>query len=229
MKFLIMASLAITLSCNKAKQVVDEAVNTTKEAAETVVDKGTQSVTQAQEVVAGNLQPVTLTQDSKIEFKVLKFAKLAEIEGKFTKFQGVAKYDGKNLSNIQAAIYVNSIDTADEKRDGHLKSDEWFGVSEHPIISFTTSSSTELGSSFDLPGEIQIKGVKQPITLQAKLISNDIDNLVIEATGVINRTMFGLNWNKPLDEEVTLLGKIGKIAVDEDVTLNLTIVAKAQK
>ncbi len=233
MKFLTIILMMITLSCNKTKEVVNETVNAAKDSVEAVVDKGLEAAQtnneSGHEVVAGPLKPITLTQESKIEFKVLKFAKLAEIEGKFTKFQGVAKYDGKHLSSVQAAIYANSINTADEKRDGHLKSEEWFAVAKHPIISFTTSSAVELGKSFDLPGEIEIKGVKLPITLQGTLVSRDFDNLVVKATGVINRTKFGLNWNKPLDEEVTLMGKIGKIAVDEDVTLSLTIVAKADK
>ncbi len=233
MKFLLPILLVFTISCSKTKQVVSDTANVVKDAGSAVVEKTGEAATavadgasKAAKAVTGS-NVVKLTNDSSIGFSIIKFKIGSAVTGKFNKFQGSAKYDGKNISNIMAAVFTNSIDTGDEKRDGHLKTGDFFDAAKHPVIGFKVDQAVTLAPSFDLAGELNMKGVKKDVVLKAKTISQDENGVVIEATGAINRSDFGITWNKDLEGgPKTVLGKLGKLILDDEVTLNIKIVAK---
>ncbi len=231
MKILSILILGLTLSCSKAKQAATDTANAVQNAAETAVEK-TVEVTEnvvdtAAKAVQMDATTVKLTNDSSFNFSIIKFKIGSEVTGKFNKFQGSAKYDGKSLTNMMAALFTNSIDTGDTKRDQHLQSPDFFDAAKNPVIAFKAPNAVTLAPNFDLSGELHMKGVSKPITLKAKTISQDENGVVIEATGMINRTDFGVTWNKDLEgEPKTVLGKIGKLVLDDEVKLQMKIVAK---
>jgi polyisoprenoid-binding protein YceI len=164
---------------------------------------------------------------SKLGFSVTHMM-VSETEGKFKIYEG--KVSSKSDldftdANIDFVADVNSINTEDEKRDGHLKSPDFFDVEKYPKITFRSSSmklnSKKGKTAYDLEGFLTMKGVTKKVKLLAvgagKAVNDPWGNVKngFKVTGVINRKDFGLSWN-------TLL-EAGGLAVGEEVKLDLNI------
>jgi polyisoprenoid-binding protein YceI len=143
---------------------------------------------------------------------------IATVRGSFHQFEGKleATDDGAVL---QGSVAVDSIDTNEENRDGHLKSPEFFDVAQHPQITFT-SSTTETGDEgqIRLNGEITVKGTTQPIELIGTVSEGGEDpwgnqrvGLELEAT--IDRREFDLKWNQTLPNGNLLVSNQVKLIV----------------
>jgi polyisoprenoid-binding protein YceI len=124
--------------------------------------------------------------------------------------------DGK-LKSANATIAVESIDTDNEKRDGHLKSEDFFHASEYPEITF--SSTKVMGSK--LHGNLTIRGVTRPVVLDLELkgpVKHPFNGKTVyglNLSGTIDRTDFGLTWNKALES--------GGVVVGDEVDLTISI------
>ncbi len=148
---------------------------------------------------------------------------ISNVKGSFGSVKGSAHYDGKNLKNasVDAEIAVDSVDTHDAKRDGHLKSPDFFDMAKFPEITFKSKSASPTASGFDLNGELTIHGVTKPVTLHAAKLSAPMkDPFGIERIGTsaqtkINRQDFGMKFNKQLDN--------GGVMVGDEVTVDLEI------
>src|SRR5438445_10569366 len=109
---------------------------------------------------------------STIGFSVHQF--LGTTHGKFTRFSGRIELDRERPENssVTAQIDVRSIDTRIKKRDGHLRSAEFFNIEKFPYITFKSRSVKRTGSqSGDILGELTMHGVTRPITLHVKLLT----------------------------------------------------------
>jgi len=134
---------------------------------------------------------------SEVQFKV-KHMVISTVSGEFLEFDASAESSDEKFSNpkFEFSADVNSINTRNEQRDEHLKSDDFFNATDFPKLSFK-------GEDFDgdtLKGEITIKGVTKPIELQADfggVITDpyDLQRAGFEFTGELNRKDFGLNWS----------------------------------
>lgn len=152
------------------------------------------------------------TAHSEIFFKVRHMV-ISTVTGTFNDFHAEAIVEGNSFETAEfnAAIEVNSISTKVEARDQHLKSEEFFYIEKFPQIFFESKEGIRNG---ELTGTIEIRGVKQPIHLNADISEIIVDNygnkkVGIELSGVINRKTFGLNWNS--------LTEAGGVVVSDEV------------
>jgi polyisoprenoid-binding protein YceI len=149
---------------------------------------------------------------------------ISTVTGRFDSLEGSFNVDPKNLKATTgwATIYVNTINTNNEKRDNHLKSDDFFNAAEYPTIKFKSKSVQNINmkdTTCDLVGDLTIRNVTQEITLKIKGegIANDgygNDHIAFGATGTLNRFDYGLKWNKLLEA--------GSLVVGQDVQLDLS-------
>jgi polyisoprenoid-binding protein YceI len=144
---------------------------------------------------------------------------MSKVRGQFTKFEG-SLTTGTTLEETRATATVdlNSIDTRDETRDGHLRSADFFDVENHGGMTFTTTS-------FDgttAVGDLTIKGVTRPVELDVEFLGAGTDpwggsRLGFEATTEISRKDFGVDFNVPLDG--------GKLLIGDKVSIHLAVEA----
>ena len=155
---------------------------------------------------------------SEINFKV-KHMMIANVTGGFTKFDVNATTEGDEFSKakINFTADINSINTNNEQRDGHLKSADFFDAEKFPQIKFeSTSLNKKSDDEFQMNGNLTIKDVTKPVSLQVNFggigkdpYGNTKAGFTIE--GKINRKDFGLNWNAALETGGMLVGEELKI------------------
>jgi polyisoprenoid-binding protein YceI len=142
---------------------------------------------------------------SEISFKV-KHLMIATVRGTFRKFDGNIYTVGSNFltADINCWIDPASIDTGDEKRDGHLKSPDFFDVMQYKDILFTANGMKEKeADSYELSGTLTIKNISKEIKLTAVFggVIRDPwgnDRAGFNVTGKINRKDWELTWNTEL-------------------------------
>ena len=160
---------------------------------------------------------------SSISFKVRHF--FSNVDGKFNKFEGTISVDPEHpeKSSVNATIQTDSIDTGNEKRDGHLKSPDFFDVAKFPTITFKSKSVKQTGpESGDIVGDLTMHGVTKEITLHAKFLGkgkgmggNAISGWEVTADP-IKRADYGLTWSKTVE---------GTAVVGDDVQVTIEVEA----
>jgi polyisoprenoid-binding protein YceI len=108
---------------------------------------------------------------SSVGFSIRHF--VSKVTGKFTQFSGTITVDRDNLekSSVTARIEIASISTADADRDTHLKSPDFFDAAKHPAMTFASTSWKKTGTdTFDITGDLTIKGIKKQVVLKANLL-----------------------------------------------------------
>lgn len=104
---------------------------------------------------------------SRIGF-VTRHAMVTRVRGSFDDFEGSATLDGGDSAKSSARVVIQaaSIDTRNEQRDGHLKSNDFFDMESYPTIELASTSARQAdGSTFELDGDLTIKGVSKAVTL----------------------------------------------------------------
>jgi polyisoprenoid-binding protein YceI len=164
-----------------------------------------------------------------VAFKV-KHLMLTNVKGRFNKSEGGFEYDEKTktVSKVAIKIDASSVDTNDKKRDEHLQSPDFFDTKKFATIEFTADKVTgvESGKAFKIPGKLKIHGVEKAVTLDAEFRGTTTDpwgneKIVFAATTKVNRSNYGLNWNKTLDK--------GGVVVGEEVTIEVEAEANKAK
>lgn len=153
---------------------------------------------------------------SAIDFSV-KHMMVSKVKGEFTDFDSTVTGDINNLSslNVKASVKVNSIDTNNEDRDGHLKSGDFFDAEQYPEITFVSKSLT----NNSITGDLTIKGNTNEETFDLDfngvhknpMTGGDVTGLVV--SGTINREKYGLTWNQALETGGVMVGKDVKFEV----------------
>ena len=162
---------------------------------------------------------------SRVEFTIRHM--FSKVTGSFGKFQGAILYDpaAPAASNVKAEIDASSIDTNNERRDGHLKSPDFFDVAKYPSLTFTSAKVTAgEGGKMKVEGTLTIHGVSKPVVLDASFLGSGpgLDGVTragFEATTKVDRKDYGIVWNKTLDQGGTLLGD------EVDISLEIEAVA----
>ena len=157
---------------------------------------------------------------SDVSFKVRHF--FSKTPGRFNDFSGTIMLDEKNppASSVDVAIQTASIFTNNERRDNHLKSDDFFNAEKFPLITFKSTKITPVeGNKFKVDGNLTIRDVTKPVTLDAELVGigsvgNAGTRAGFQATTQVNRKDFGVLWNKTLDNGGTMLDDIVYINLD---------------
>jgi len=147
---------------------------------------------------------------------------ITNVRGSFNNFDAVVSADASDLTGLEASltIDVNSIDTKDEGRDGHLKSPDFFNAEQFPQISFKkTALVAKGGEDYALTGDLTIAGVTQSVTLSTEISGPAKDpwgntKFGVVADGSISRSEFGLTWNAALETGGFLVGDAIKIHIE---------------
>ncbi len=164
------------------------------------------------------------TTHSEVGFKV-KHLVISTVTGKFKRFEGNIQSDKEDFSDakIQFNADINSIDTGNEGRDGHLKSPDFFDAAGHPQLSFVSNSiANHGGGDFIVKGNLTIKGVTKPVELDVEYggIQKDFYGNTVagfEISGKINRQDFGLTWSAATET--------GGLVVSDEVKLQINVEA----
>ena len=151
---------------------------------------------------------------------------MAKTRGKFSGVSGVATIaERPEDSTLAVEIDTSTVDTGDATRDAHLRSGDFFGVEDHPAISFrSTGIRPGAGESeWKVDGELTIKGVTRPVTVDVEFLGGAVDpwgNQRIGFSGVVpevNREDWGLTWNAPLETGGFLLSKSVRLEIEAEL------------
>lgn len=166
------------------------------------------------------IDPVHSTVGFSLRHLVSKFS------GSFSKVNGTIVVDRENLekSTVEATVDVGSINTADDKRNTHLKGDDFFAFLKFPAMSFKSTSWKNIGAdTFDVTGNLTVKDVTKPVTFKVTLLGfgpgmggSQVSGW--EATAKIKKSQFGLAGPAMLSK-----------TLGDDVTLNIGIEAVMKK
>jgi polyisoprenoid-binding protein YceI len=163
---------------------------------------------------------------SKLGFAVTHMM-VSETEGKFKIYEGKVTSEKPDAdftnAKIDFSIDAASINTDDEKRDGHLKSADFFYVAKYPKINFKSTSMKpgKIKGTYTLTGDLTMHGVTKPVVLTAigasRIVKDPygMERYAFKVTGMLNRKDYGLSWNAALEA--------GGVAVSEEVRLDINI------
>ncbi|MGC9667972.1 YceI family protein [Planosporangium sp. 12N6] len=156
---------------------------------------------------------------------VARHAMVTKVRGAFNEFEGTANVDGADPSKSSASVTIKaaSIDTRNEQRDGHLRTNDFLDPETYPEITFVSTAVQQLDeTTFRVTGDLTIKGVTKSVTIDFSYegaAKDPFGNLRIgfEGSTVINRKDFGITWNAALET--------GGVLVSEKITLEFEVSA----
>ena len=156
---------------------------------------------------------------SSVNFSV-RHMMVSKMRGAFASFAGTITIPTTpSTQPSRSTIDAGSIDTHDDKRDDHLRSTDFFDVANHPEITFRSTALEPHGDDDRLVGELTVKGITRPVTLDVEVggVGQDPwgNTRLGFSVSTLNRSDFGLKWNAPLETGGVLVGD--KINLDLDV------------
>jgi polyisoprenoid-binding protein YceI len=162
------------------------------------------------------------TAHSRAQFTV-RHLMISDIRGDFGAVTGTVDYDGKDLATakVNATIDVKSISTRVDKRDEHLKSDDFLDVANHPTMTFVSTSITPKGNGkYNMAGNLTIRGTTKPVVFELTSPSGPITTrgttkIGASASVKINRKDFGVKFHEVMDN--------GGLGVADDVFIQLDV------
>lgn len=165
---------------------------------------------------------------SSINFHI-RHLMVSKVHGRFTKWNGTLELDEQDLTKSRVSVEIDpaSIDTQEPKRDAHLRSADFFEVEKFPAMAFKSTKITREGDDrFKVTGDLTIRGVTHPVTLDVEGGEQVKDPWGGTRTGFsartsISRKEFGLTWNVALEAGGFML------ADKLDITLEIEAVKKA--
>ncbi|MFE2043316.1 YceI family protein [Streptomyces sp. NPDC059477] len=154
-----------------------------------------------------------------------RHAMVTNVKGKFLDFTGTLHLDGDDPAKSTAAIDVKmeSVDTGNPDRDGHLKSSDFFKIDEFPTMTFRSTRAEAVGDDdYRITGDLSVLGVTKPITIDLEFNGAAKDPFGNERVGFegkteIKRSEWGLTWNAALET--------GGFLVSDKIKLNFDISA----
>jgi polyisoprenoid-binding protein YceI len=150
---------------------------------------------------------------------------MAKLRGRFTEFTATVQIaEQPEQSAVQAELDVNSVTTRDDRRDGHLRSPDFFDVEKHPKITFRSTAVRPLDEDnrWELDGELTILDVTRPVTWDLEFHGATQDpwggqRAAFSASTEVNRDDWGLSWNAPLETGGFVLSKNIRLEVDVEL------------
>ena len=157
---------------------------------------------------------------SEVTFKI-KHLMISTVTGNFKVFEGEAQTETeefKNVTNVDFKADVSTINTNNDQRNEHLRSDDFFAVEKHPYIEFKAQNFDV--DSGKIEGELNIRGIKKPVVLDMEFGGVVVDaygqtKAGLTATGKISRKEFGLNWGA--------VTEAGSVVVSDSVKMNVEV------
>lgn len=144
----------------------------------------------------------------------IEHAHFLQVNGDFKEFSGtVVCPDGDfTRAQIDVVIDVGSIYTGHSDRDRSLRHEDFFFAERFPQMRYHSRSVQPLGDSkYLITGDLTIRGVTRPVSLEAQLIDRRTtrrgERIDFLATGRLDRYDFGLRWNDVLEAGGLLVGR----------------------
>jgi polyisoprenoid-binding protein YceI len=158
---------------------------------------------------------------SNVKFSVTHMV-VSEMEGTFKVFDGTMEHTKPDFSDakVNFSIDVASVNTDNERRDGHLKSDDFFNVEKFPKMTFVSTSVKPLGGNkYQMAGNLTIRDVTKPVVFDVThggvLNTSRGAKAGFKATTKINRFDYNLKWDRATET--------GGLVVDKEVTIQVNV------
>lgn len=159
---------------------------------------------------------------------VARHAMVTKVRGAFNDFDGRVVFDGADPSatSVTVTIRAASIDTRNAQRDEHLRGNDFLAMEAHPEITFVSTAFRQTGEeTFDLAGDLTVRGVTHPVTIPFTyegVATDPFGNVRVgfEGAVTINRRDYGVTWNAALET--------GGVLVSDKVVLEFEVSAIKQ-
>lgn len=158
---------------------------------------------------------------TEIGFSV-RHAAVSKTRGRFEEVEStVIVAENVAGSVVEASIKIDSLDTRNADRDGHLKSADFFDAEQHPTMNFKSTSFELDGEDLVVKGDLTIKGETRPVELKGEFGGVATDPFGTTRFGVsvstqISRKEFGITWNAALETGGVLVGDKVTITIDAE-------------
>jgi polyisoprenoid-binding protein YceI len=146
---------------------------------------------------------------------------LTKVRGRFTGVDGTITIGERpEDSHVSVTIDMASVHSGDTARDDHLRSEDFFDVTNHPAATFASTQVTWNGNRGTMTGNLTIKGTTRPVTLEVEYLGHardpwNNDRAIFSAHGKINREDWNLTWN--------MLLETGGVLVSKEIELQLEV------
>ena len=162
---------------------------------------------------------------STVEF-VAKHMMITTVKGRFADVTGTIVADEVNIgdSNVEVTMQAESLDTRTGERDAHLRSPDFLDVDRYPTITFRSTSVRGTKEKFQVTGDLTIRDVTKPITLDVEFGGEGKDpwggtRASFSAHGKFDRRDYGLTWNVALETGGILVSNEVKINIEAQAVL----------
>ena len=160
---------------------------------------------------------------SELSFRIRHL--MSRANGTFREWAGTLTADPADWStgSVDVTIQAASIDTRHERRDADLRSENFFDVANHPTITFKSTKVEVDGSRITVTGDLTMKGVTRPVVLTGEFLGRmgagtERERIGFSATGKLNRTDYGIVWNRAVEGGGVLLGDEVEITLAIEAT-----------
>jgi polyisoprenoid-binding protein YceI len=157
---------------------------------------------------------------------------VSTVRGTLGPVKGTVWYDGKSVASVRADVTIDvaGINTANEGRDTHLRSADFFDVPNHPTITFKSKrAQAGSGGAFKLIGDLTMRGTTKEVTLDVEAPAPVITQAGrnggaptyrtgTTATTTVNRLEYGLKWNNLMADSNAVVGADVRVTIDLELT-----------
>lgn len=154
---------------------------------------------------------------------VARHMMVTKVRGEFREYTADVHVAENPLeSTLSAEVQMASIDTGNEDRDGHLRTNDFFDIEQYPTMRLVATGFEPAGDGYVMHADLTIKGVTRPVDFDLELDGVGQDpwggtRAGFAATATINRKEWGIEWNAPLETGGVLVGE--KVQIELDVQL----------
>ena len=161
-----------------------------------------------------------------VEFSI-RHMMVSTVKGQFEKVKGTLELDDKDVtkSTVEVTIDLGSVNTHEPKRDGHLKSADFFDTAKFPTATFKSTKVQKAGKNkLKVTGELSLHGVTKPVVLEVEgpteASKTPFGTTVrgVHATAKIDRKDFDIGWNKVLDNGGMLVGNEVSLELNSELS-----------
>lgn len=155
----------------------------------------------------------------------VKHMMVTTVRGEFSKTTATLDLDEKDItkSKVEATIDVSSVTTRNEKRDGHLKSPDFFDAAKFPNLTFKSTKIEKVSDTkLKVTGDLTMRDVTKPVTLDVE-VSQEVQDpwsktavRAFSATGSINRMDWGVKWQTPMANSGVVVSEEVKLLIDAE-------------
>jgi polyisoprenoid-binding protein YceI len=151
---------------------------------------------------------------------------IAFVKGEFGNVTGTVDFDPSNpeATKIDVSIDVNSLNTRDADRDGHIKTPDLLNAAEFPTVTFKSKSVSKSGSGYKVEGDLTLRGATKGVTLDVSSVSDEVTDpwkfqrRGVTASATIKRSEFGMGWNMDLPGVGPMVSDEVRVDIDLEIT-----------